>query len=498
MRTPLSNAMKSLLLLTSLTAVATAGSFKDSYKLEDIKLPDGVPPEVGGLAFDPDGTLYLCLRRNDVFRATPAEDPSAFDWKLFASGFHNGCGLLAPKPGKILVTQMAELTSAEDTDGDGVADSYRNLADGWGLSGNYHETNDFCPDGKGGYFIAIGTASYNGPTFEHTKGEYSPVGRRGRNFSSVKYRGWIMHLDKDGALTPWASGFRMHNGIMTDPDGETWCSDNQGDWKAITPFYHIEKGKFYGHPSSLVWDKDWPADKDPLLTYHDDLDAYNKHRTEAAVLIPHAFCRSGAKPDMIPRNGSFGEYFAGQYILPDNNGTRICRIMVEKVDGTYQGMATYLIERGGLRSGNNRPLFSPDGKQLYIGQTVRGWGKPAEGLQRLTFSGGTPFDVSTIHITRQGFRINFTKEAPSLDASKIEVSSATYQPRWTYGSGAENQTKHKVTAIPGSNPLATEIQLSDFGTERVYEIKLPDLKDADGTPIHNRTFYYTVHKIPGE
>lgn len=490
--------MKSAFLIASLTSVLQlhAGNFADSYKLESIKLPDGVPPEVGGLAFDPDGKLYVSLRRSDVLRADPVADPDAFDWKLFASGFHNGCGIVAPQSGSILVSQMAELTSATDTDGDGLADRYRNVADGWGLSGNYHETNDICPDGKGGYFLAIGTASYNGPTFEHTKGTYSEIGRRGRNFSSVQYRGWIMHLDSRGALRPWASGFRMHNGIYTDPDGETWCSDNQGDWKDLTPFYRIEKGKFYGHPSSLVWDKDWPEDKDPLLTYRNDLDAYNKHRTKPVVMLPHSFCRSGAKPIMIPRDGTFGEYVAGQFILPDNNSQSLCRIMIENIDGVYQGMATYLLKGGGLRSGNNRHVFSPDGKQLYIGQTVRGWGRPAEGLQRLTYHGGTPFDVATIHITPEGFRLHFTGEIPEIQASEIRVTSAVYQPRWTYGSAAEDKRDHEVTNVRAEGAKVLRLSLSGFEPGRLYEIHLPELNDRHGSAIHNRLFYYTVHVIP--
>lgn len=488
--------MKPIFLLLSLAA-AHAAEFGDQYKLEDIVLPPGVPPEVGGITFDSEGNLYVCLRRSDVFRAKPAADPKAFQWKLFASGFHNGCGIVAPEPGKILVTQMAEMTSAADTDGDGTADQYRTIADGWGLSGNYHETNAFCPDGKGGYFLAIGTASYNGPTFEHTKGEYSAIGRRGRNFSSVKNKGWILHMDKAGGLTQWASGFRMHNGIYTDPDGETWCGDNQGDWRAVTPFFHIEKGKFYGHPSSLVWDKDWPKDKDPLLTYRNDLDAYNKHRTEAAVLVPYEICRSASEPIMIPRNGSFGEAYAGQYILPDNNGTRLCRIMVEKVDGVYQGMVAYLQNGGGLRSGNNRVAFSPDGKTLYVGQTVRGWGTPAEGLQRITYQGGTPFDVAAINITGEGFRLTFTQDAPELAADSINVYSATYQPTWVYGGKAENKAKHEITKLTRTGARTVEIALSGFVPEKVYEIKLPELKSADGGKLHNTTFAYTVHRIPG-
>ena len=64
-----------------------------------------------------------------------------------------------------MVSQMAELTLIEDLDGDGVADRYRNLCSDFGLSGNYHETNAICPDGDGGFYIALGTASHNGPTF---------------------------------------------------------------------------------------------------------------------------------------------------------------------------------------------------------------------------------------------------------------------------------------------------------------------------------------------
>ena len=140
----------SLLSLLLLPGLAQAGQFKDAFKLEDIALPKGVPPEVGGIAFDSQGELYVCLRRSDVFRAKPSTDPKGFDWKLFASGFHNGCGLHVPSPGKIVISQMAEFTEATDTNGDGEADRYRNLTNEWGLSGNYHETTALSPDGKGG------------------------------------------------------------------------------------------------------------------------------------------------------------------------------------------------------------------------------------------------------------------------------------------------------------------------------------------------------------
>ena len=466
------------------------------YKVEDIPLPENAPPEVGGLDFAPDGTLFVVLRRGDVLRTTPKAGTTAFDWQLFATGFHNGCGIHALSRDKVRVTQMAEFTEAEDRDGDGTADAYRRFSSGWGLSGNYHETNTLTGDGKGGYYLSIGTASHNGPTFEHTLGEYSRLGRRGRNYSAVKWRGWVLHCDDQGRLTPFASGFRMHNGLYRDPQGNLWAGDNQGDWRATTPLYHIGEGNFYGHPSSLVWDERWPKDKDPLATYRKDLQAYNEHRTHPAVQIPHKeMNRSASEPMEIPE--AFGT-FAGQLILPDNNGTRITRVMLEKVQGRFQGACTHFLTNQGLRSGNNRVRFSPDGKQLYVGQTVRGWGKLAEGLQRLTPTGEAPFDIEKFGITPKGFRLTFTQPLPesALAPETYAFTSFTYQSKWTYGSPQEDKKDHGLDKVRVLDEYTVELALNNFSAGRVYQLKLPKLVSTEQTPLQNRLFYYTANKLP--
>ena len=84
--------------------------------------------------------------------------------------------------GHLVVTQMAEFTEIIDTDQDGVADRYNNLTNNFGISGNYHETNAICSDGKGGFYIALGTASHNGPTFFTPRGEYSRGKKRQKFF----------------------------------------------------------------------------------------------------------------------------------------------------------------------------------------------------------------------------------------------------------------------------------------------------------------------------
>jgi hypothetical protein len=492
--------MKAILtpFLLMLVGTASAAEFNDCYRIENIQLPEGVPPEVGAIDFAPDGSLFVVLRRGDVLRATPGADPRGFQWSLFASGFHNGCGIDAISDSKIRVTQMSDMLEAEDRDGDGKADSYMRFASGWGLSGNYHETNSLTPDGKGGYFLAIGTASHNGPVFRQVLGDYAPAGRRGRNFSAVKWRGWVLHSDAKGKLTPWASGFRMHNGIYQDPDGNLWAGDNQGDWKAATPLYHIEKGNFYGHPSSLVWDPAWEG-KDPLAYYRDHMDEYNTARTLPAVQLPHReINRSAGEPHELPRDASFGP-FAGQLLVPDNNGTRISRVMLEKVNGKFQGAVTHFIDGKGLRSGNHRLRFSPDGKQLYIGQTVRGWGKPAEGLQRVTWLGGVPFDIASMKITKTGFSLDFTKDIPAetTDAGSWKVSSFTLQPNWRYGSPQSDRRSHAVSKITRRDARGVDVELENFAAGRIYQLELGEMKSADdGSTLQNRSFYYTANTLP--
>lgn len=469
------------------------------YQLEDIALPPGVPPEIGALAFDAKGTLYVALRRGDVIATTPGPDPKAFAWRTVATGFDNPGGIIVPRPGRIIVSQMAELTEATDTDGDGVADRYRNLASEWGLSGNYMEMNFMCDDGEGGCYLALATGSFGGPTFVHTRGEFSAPGRRGRNFSAVPYRGWVVRLRADGQMELMASGFRVPNGLTRDEEGNVWTSDNQGDWKEVTPFYHVRPGRFYGHPSSLRWDPTWPAGTDPFMKYYSDLDAYNAHRTRAAVQIPHAeLARSATEPVQLPRDGAFGP-FAGQMLLPDNTVNRIVRLMLEKVDGEFQGAATLFYDGMGLRVGSNRTRMAPDGGALYVGHTMRGWGKPSEGLQRMRWTGGTPFTIEKMAITPNGFRLTYT--VPVGDAAgRVEsyaVKSMIYQPRWTYGSAPEDGQEESVRQVVALDSRTVQLNLASLRPGRVYRLRLAGaVQSAAGETPSYRDFYYTANRVP--
>lgn len=477
------------------TGTPTSAPISDYYQIENIALPKGVPPEVGAVKFDSEGTLYVALRRGDILTAKTNKDPEKFQWKLFATGFQNPCGMEVIAPGHIVISQMAELTDVKDSDSDGEADTFTNLTDQWGVSGNYHETNEICPDGEGGYYIAVGTASHNGPTFYNVRGEYSAIGRRGRNFASVKWKGWVMHYSKDGKLTPFAKGFRMHNGLTRDKAGNIWATDNQGDWRATTPLYHVEEGNFYGHPSSLVWDAQWPEGKDPLKM---PLPEINAMRTRAAVLIPHKeFNRSASEPVQVPEQ--FGP-FADQLLIPDNNGTRISRVMLEKVQGKFQGACTHFINDANLKTGGNRSVFTEDGTTLYIGHTVRGWGKLGEGLTRITFTGKTPFDVKKIQLTQTGFNLGFTLplNKATLAPEEFSVRSYWYEDKWSYGGPRKDTRDEKIVSLTLNPDGSVSLALDKLEAGRVYEIEISKnskLESTSGEPLLNKVFCYTLNQL---
>lgn len=488
--------MKALFRISLSLAFAVALHADDeSYRIETIPFPEGVPPEVGALGFTPSGKLVVALRRSDVMIATPTADPAGFEWKLFASGLHETCGMQIVSDREILVSQMPELTRLVDTDNDGAADTYENVSSDWGMSGNYHETNHLVSDGKGGQYLALGTASHNGPVFYHIRGEYSKTGRRGRNFAAASWKGWILHRAADGTMTPWASGFRMHNGILLDSKGNLWAGDNQGDWKATTPFYHVERGNFYGHVSSLVWDPAWGPEVDPLEL---SLEKIAEMKTPAAILLPHnEMSRSASEPIEIPEGEKFGPY-AGQILLPDNNGRRITRLMLEKVDGVYQGACAQFYDENGLNLGNNRVVFSPDASTLYVGQTSRGWGQLAEGLQRITFTGKTPFDVKTMTLTPRGFRLEFTGDLPDggVELDQFSFRRYRYEDTSNYGGEPLDVSPVAVKSVTPVNGRTIDLELETLeGGGWVYEMTIKDVRSNTGQQRRTGLFCYTVNRL---
>ncbi len=437
------------------------------YQVEEIPMPKGIAPEIGGLGFTPSGRLVVLTRRSGVLTTKPEGKPEGFQWKVFSDqSLHNANGLFVTGENEVLVSQMPELTRLKDTDGDGVADVYETVAP-FSLSGAYHEvTAGPVPDGKGGWFVALNTASHSGFTFEHTRGLFSEVSRRGRNFASVPYRGWVVRISKEGVMEPYAKGFRSPNGIGVEPDGSLWVTDNQGDFRSTNPLYFVEKDKFYGHPSSLVWDPAFvakDAKRDPLKEPMAALDAM---RETAAIEFPYGFSRSPAEPMALPKDGRFGP-FGGQLLVADAAAPRIIRVMVERVGGVVQGACTDFYSNNGLRNGSNRMALSPEGNVLYVGQTMREWAGAMEGLQRIIYDGKPVFAVSAMRLVRGGFELEFTQPVDPIAGpvpNAFGMESYAYKYDSNYGGPEVGLAPVKISEVEW-NADRTRVRMKVPGLE---------------------------------
>ena len=484
-----------VVLIGILASCSSAPEPGEAYVVEDIKTPEGLASQVGALEFLPNGKLVAAFTRGEVM----TYDPATNEWHLFAEGLHDPLGIYVVTNDEILVMQLPELTRLKDTDGDGVADLYEKVTDDFGITGNYHEFN-YGPeiDSKGDFYIALNSSSSGGPMRDEVRGIINLDGRDGEDgnrqmYSTVPYRGWVMKLTEDGELHPIASGFRSPNGIVVDDEDNVFVADNQGDWVGTSKLFHVEPGKFYGHPGSLVWTPGWNRGN----PYKLPLDTLDSLRTRAAVYFPHGIvANSPSQPVFDDTGGKFGP-FEGQLFVGEMNRERIVRVMLEKVKGKFQGACMPFLDSLGLRKGNNRLAFAPDGS-LWVGQNAHGWLGDV-GIQRIVFTGKQPVDIHTMKITPEGFQLTFTQpmqDSSVLEPDNYQFSRYYYLYHSKYGSPQQELEKIPVTDVKMSDDRKTvTLQLASMKAGFIYELNLGDLKSKWGQPIRNKLVCYTVNEL---
>ncbi|MDR8390081.1 PQQ-dependent sugar dehydrogenase [Aliifodinibius sp. S!AR15-10] len=461
-----------------------------AYSVETIETPEGLSVETGGLDFLPDGRLIACFRRGEVM----TYDYETKTWDLFAYGLQDPLWIKAINNDEVMVMQRAELTRITDTDKDGKGDLYKTVTDDFGMSGNYAEFA-YGPeiDNEGNYYIALNTASAMADVYDIMRGEFSPAGRKGRMYSAAPYRGWVMKVKPDGTTIPWASGLRSPNGLELDDEGNLFVPDNQGDWLGTSKLYHVEKGNFYGHAPSLVWEEGFEG-IEPLEL---PVPVLNKMRTKAAIQFPHGFFVNSPTQPLIDRTGGKFGPFTGQMFVGEMNHKRIVRVMLEKVQGQFQGATTSFIDSTGLKIGNNRLAFSPEG-DLWVGQTDHGW-PGDQGIQRITWNGIVPMEVLNMSLTEEGFELTFTKPVQPEAAGNPDnyhFERYFYQYHEAYGSDRYGIETINVTGVEVSDDRKkVNLTLERLDPDFIYDMQIEGLHSESGDSlVHNRV-YYTLNRL---
>jgi hypothetical protein len=483
---------------------ATEQKADEAYTIEQIKMPQGLLSQAGGIDFMPDGRLVACFMRGEVM----TYNTKTKEWKLFADGLLLPLGIHAFNDNEVLVMQTPNLMRIKDTDGDGSADVFENAADGYGISGNYHEFNyGVVQDKDSNVFFALNCASSGGGIRPIVRGELNIRGRDGIDghkemFSVVPYRGWVMRLATDGKLHPFASGFRSPNGLGFDAEGNLFVTDNQSDWVPTGALYHVREGKFYGHPASLVWTDAW-KNRDPFNAPVSELDSM---RTRAAVLFPQGImANSPSQPLADITKGKFGP-FAGQLFIGEINRDRILRVMLEKVDGEFQGACIPFIDGHGLHPGNNRLAFDAEGN-LWVGQIgFGGWIPDKEsGIQKINYTGKVPMDVYNMSLTSSGFDLTFTKplnKSSAGDTASYKMRRYRYEyKKKDINEGIDEAPQVDLMDVSvnnvnlSSDGKKVSLSLNDLQPGFIYELTLGNLKSSDGQALNNKLICYTLNKL---
>ncbi|MDU0353408.1 PQQ-dependent sugar dehydrogenase [Paraglaciecola aquimarina] len=475
--------IKTLILLVAASTSSVANSapqqiLPDGYAIETIETPPKTEMHIAGLDTAKNGDVYVATRFGDVWKYSQSA------WSKFAEGLHEPAGLLCENDGSILVTQKPELTRLVDLDNDGIADDYINVANDWKFHNNYHEFH-FGPvkDKYGNYFGTL-NLSHGDPDAFKLK---SNMG------SSGGYRGWVYKVTSQGEFIPYASGLRSPAGLGLNPQGELFYTDNQGDWVGTSKLHLIEEGKFYGHPISLIEHPDYGPDKVRAMTAAE----FDAIREQPNVLFPHQeISNSPGNPDWDVSEGKFGP-FKGQMFFGDQSKANIFRVMLDKVQGKYQGAVIEFVS--GMQSGNIRVDFDNKG-QLWVGQTARGWssaGSKPFGLQKIVWDGTNPFELLDMKLTKTGFKLNFTEalDVGSVNVNNIKVREWNYLYHQTYGSPKVNEKSLNISDLTLSKDKKSIEFSIPLTADKVVMVDFTGLTSQTSRGSAFTKVYYTLNNL---
>jgi len=468
------------------------------------KPADSLMLEVSGITEVADGRLAVATRKGDIWLLEGAGDdpPRMVHPRRFARGLHEPLGLLH-RDNAFWTAQRSEITRIADADGDGIADDYRTVSKGWGVTGHYHEyAYGPKPDGDGRLWITLNTGlNLTEDHLSHTVRD--PL----LGYAQGAWRGWAMHLGTDdtGPLEPVCCGLRSLAGLGANAAGAMFATDQQGNWIATNSLVHLRPGAFFGRPESLA-SRTLPGSPLPAVDRIVEGLPWPEAVQRMPFLVPPAvwfpyrrFGQSATDVLLDASGGRFGP-FAGQLFVGEFTQASIHRVFLERVAGEYQGAVFPF--RAGFASAVLRLGQAPDGS-LYAGLTNRGWsslGPAAYGLERLVWTGIVPFEIRAIRAAHDGFELEFTRPVDRAAAARPDayaLSSYTYLYHSKYGSDEIDACALDVReATVSDDGLRVRLVVDGLRPLHVHEFDATGVRSAAGEPLLHSQAFYTLNRLP--
>ncbi|MBX3095456.1 MAG: DUF1080 domain-containing protein [Fimbriimonadaceae bacterium] len=439
-----------------------------SFTLRTIDVP-GFEPRIGGMDFLPDGRLVVCTWDEvggvyivDRVRGL-AEHPRV---KRIAAGLAEPLGLKVVN-GDIYVLQKQELTKLIDHDGDEVIDEYYALANGWGVTDNFHE-------------FAFGLVHRGHSFYANLATAINPGGSSTQPQNPD--RGRVVAIDdRDGSYRFIAAGLRTPNGIGIGYQNRIFISDNQGDWLPSSKILPLIEGAFYGNRSV-----------DPEGTA-------NLEDTPPVVWLPQNEIGNSPSQMTYINNGPY----KGQMLHGDVTHGGLKRVFVEEVDGVLQGCVFRFTQ--GLMAGINRMDWGPDGA-LYVGGigSTGNWaqeGKKWFGLQKLSYNFESTFEMLKVMPYQNGIGIELTEplaENLGQDSSFYQVEQWKYVPTAQYGGPKVDSERLAVDSVTISHDRKKIfLEVANLKPGHVFYVRvMPSFISTLGHAIWSTEAWYTLNRMP--
>jgi len=470
--------------------------------------PEDFKPQVGALAFLPDGSLLVStfkpnqtgsfqpeLKDGKIWRLTgvTGNDRKKVNVQLVAENLQEPLGL-ATIGNNVYLSQRTEITQLIDKDGDGVYEGRKTVGKAW-ISDNYHHFTFGLASREGLLYASLSTSITSGAP--------------GINGPNPPNRGTVMVIDPalyDPAMPMQnvqflSGGHRTPNGIEIGPYGLLLVGENQGAWQPANKLNVVQIGGFYGHYNNIEFKTDaypnggvkGPYDDQPLMA--------------PALYLPQNECANSPAQAVTIPSGPFRD----QMLISDVKYGGLRRAWLEQIDGVFEqidgvwqgGVVQY---SQGFEVGTNRMVFGPDGA-LYVGgigaTETWAWTDPKTGqwttygLQKIRPNGKSAFEIAAVKATPTGFRVKFTKPVASADReAAYVVRQWNYEPTPDYGGDKKNREDLKVTLARASKD-GTEVDLTIPGLKERRVVYLNcDLKAESGEALWASECWYTLTKKP--
>ena len=366
--------------------------------------------------------------------------------------------------GQIYVTAPGALYRIHDTNGDEVADSYELLSSLWDCSAHQ---NDF-------FFGLVRDRDGNLYGANSTPFIYRPDGKP----PGYYLRGDVLKITPDGRTLKVGTGTRFQFGWAEDRQGRLYFNINQGHYNYTNGIHLLTEGAHYGF-------------LEPDLS-----------KVQAPVVrAPYPWCKSLNGMDIAESRVPFGP-FHGQGFSADYNTNQVIRWTAYDLGTSSQG-ACYPFFTG-TDAGPTEIRFGPDGSLYVAFMCDQGWygGRARSGIYKVTYVGPPPFAIWEARPTADGFVIEMTGQ---VDPTSVSLDVCPKVHRWWHenkGDYASPEIAHEDVAVRqlklGYDGKTLILVTAPHVTPRLYRLELKGLRAADGRELADGLVYLTVHWLPGD